>query len=157
MTLRRLTLLAFAVLAAGVVLHSFGKTPPRGFWPGGVRRFEGEGRPGYERGLWSYWYRNGQLRERGHYSLFHRVGVWRQWHANGQRASVGERVWSEEAHASLRHGPWATWHENGDLRSQGSYQYGKRVGEWKYWRIEGERTVLDTERSGRYEDDQKVD
>ena len=157
MTLRRLTLVAVLVMALAGVLRALQGGPPRGYWGDGVRRWEGEGRPGREKGEWSYWYENGQLRERGRYSAFHRVGEWSQWHANGQRASVGERVWSEEQNASVRHGAWTTWHENGDKASEGVYQFGARTGPWSYWRVVGDRAVLDEARSGRYEADRKVE
>ena len=72
-------------------------------------------------------------------------------------SSVGERVWSEEQNASVRHGAWTTWHENGDKASEGVYQFGARTGPWSYWRVVGDRAVLDEARSGRYEADRKVE
>lgn len=126
------------------------------FWAGGMRRAQGEGAAGREEGAWSYWYKNGQLREEGTYKEGRRVGTWSQWFQNGQRSSSGERVWSAEDRASVKHGPWRTWHENGDPSSQGAYEMGARVGDWQFWRLQGDRVVLDEERSGRYEADRKV-
>ncbi len=157
MSLHRLTLLAVLLFALGGVLHIFSSDSPRAFWGDGMRRHEGEGSPGRERGEWSYWYRTGQLRERGTYRSFHRVGTWTQWHPNGQIASVGVRVWNEETFASERHGSWTTWHENGDIASQGSYRNGSRAGQWAYWRAEGDRATVDEARSGLYEADRRVD
>lgn len=157
MTLRRLTLLALAVLALGGVLHALQGGPPRAYWPDGIRRHEGAGRPGRERGVWSYWYRNGQLRERGRYVAFHRAGVWTQWYLNGQIANRGERVRDPEQRASVRHGEWTEWHENGDLASRGVYDRGRRTGHWSFWRVEGDRAVPDEARSGRYEAGRRVE
>lgn len=37
-----------------------------------------------------------------------------------------------------RHGLWTTYHLNGKSASQGHYELGRRVGEWKYWDENGE-------------------
>jgi len=35
-------------------------------------------------------------------------------------------------------GPYSEWHPNGALAAQGRYEKDQKVGEWKYWSIEGE-------------------
>jgi antitoxin component YwqK of YwqJK toxin-antitoxin module len=157
MTLRRMTLLAFVVLALGGTLNLLGGDPPRAWWPEGTRRHEGKGNPGHERGTWSYWYRDGQLRERGRYQGGHKVGPWTQWHPNGQKASTGDRVWDEATHASVRQGPWMSWHENGVLRSEGSYEGGERTGVWQTWNLQGDDAVLNGAESGTFVRGEKVE
>ena len=38
-----------------------------------------------------------------------------------------------------RHGLWTTYHANEKMASQGQYELGLKVGEWKYWNERGER------------------
>lgn len=45
-----------------------------------------------------------------------------------------------------RHGAWVTYHENGKIASQGGYDLGKKVGEWKYWDMEGRPTTAPPEK-----------
>lgn len=37
-----------------------------------------------------------------------------------------------------RHGLWTTYHANEKMASQGHYELGHKVGEWKYWDENGE-------------------
>ena len=117
-------------------------------WPSGVRRSEGRldwsGRP---QGGWSWWYPDGELRERGTFRTGRREGLWQQWYASGQKHSEGERRWDDQARASLREGSWRFWFENGQLRGQGAYERGLAVGEWRWWTDLG---ALDAGRSGRF-------
>lgn len=122
-------------------------------WPGGIARFEGDGKPGVEQGDWLYRYPDGQPREAGRYRSGRRIGVWTQWHRNGQRATEGERSWVEASGASERQGEWLTWHENGTLRSRGRWVDGERQGPWEFWLEQG---AVDEKRSGRYEDGRKI-
>ena len=39
-----------------------------------------------------------------------------------------------------RHGHWVTYHPNGKQASDGFYESGRKVGEWKYWDSEGRPT-----------------
>lgn len=150
MTLRRMTLLAFAVLAIGGALNLMRGGPPRAWWPDGIRRQEGRGHDGRERGPWSFWYPDGQLREQGRFQSGHRVGEWTQWHANGQKASTGFRVWDEAGGASLRQGPWTAWFDNGVLQSRGGYELGLRTGAWQTWSRQGDHAVLNEAESGTF-------
>jgi antitoxin component YwqK of YwqJK toxin-antitoxin module len=117
-------------------------------WPNGVRRSEGRiDWSGRRQGGWSWWYPDGELRERGTFRAGRRDGLWQQWYASGQKHSEGVRLWDDQARASLREGPWRFWFENGQLRGQGAYEGGRPVGEWRWWTDLG---VLDAGRSGRF-------
>jgi len=118
------------------------------YWPGGIKRFEGGGIPGSETGLWTYWYHDGEIRERGRFSNGRRTGEWTQWYSNGQIASRGERRFNSSSQASERVGPWTFWHENGHKRAEGNYVEGERHGPWTFWKFGG---ALDPGRSGTYE------
>lgn len=115
------------------------------YWPTGIRRHAGEGRPGAERGLWVYRYFDGNMRARGHYDASgQRVGRWETWFRTGQRDADGERQWDATARAALRTGPWTFWHENGRVRSQGEYVAGLREGPWEFWRPGGQPDASST-------------
>ena len=117
----------------------------------GVQLNEGVGKPGAERGLWTFRYFDGSLRARGHYDdQGRRMGAWETFFRNGQRESMGERVWVPESHGSLRTGPWTFWHENGFQRSQGNYSNGLREGPWVFTNPDGSP---DTKRTGTYKAD----
>jgi hypothetical protein len=124
------------------------------YWPTGIRRHAGGGRPHHEEGTWRYWYFDGQLRARGRYAGGRRTGTWETWFRNGQRAARGARAHAPDQHASLREGPWTFWHENGVLRAAGTYAGGLRQGDWRYFKADGSP---DEKHSGRYVDDERVD
>lgn len=157
MTLTRLFLLAVLVAALGGVLHAKRGDSGRGYYPSGIRRWQGEGKPGKERGEWSWWYGDGRLREQGEFREFHRVGLWTQWYVNGQIANRGERVWVEEQNASPRHGPWVAWHPSGEKMWEGTFDRGARVGEWSFWKLRDGAAVLDEAKTGRYEAGERVE
>lgn len=41
-------------------------------------------------GLWTYWYKNGQMKEEGHYERGVKEGIWVEWHRDGQIMWKGE-------------------------------------------------------------------
>jgi antitoxin component YwqK of YwqJK toxin-antitoxin module len=141
------------LLLALLSLVSCGET--RRSWHGnGVLRHEGNvDLLGRCSGTWTYWYPEGELRERGTWKADHRAGTWTQWYPDGQKHSEGERVWDEEQRASPRHGRWSFWYRNGQIRGVGEFDRGRPVGEWKWWNHLGR---FDTKRSGVYEDGVKV-
>lgn len=140
----------WAALALGALLAA-GCAPTVRAWPDGVRRSEGRlSRDGREHGLWTYWYPNGALRERGRYERGLRVGTWEQWYATGIRRSVGPRTWDPHAAASVREGLWTFWHENGEREARGVFRRGAREGRWDYQRDDG---GFDAARSGEYHED----
>ena len=53
----------------------------------------------------------------------------------------------------IEQGRHRRWHANATLAEEGWYEKGRRVGEWRFWNEAGE---LDEERSGRYEDGDRV-
>jgi antitoxin component YwqK of YwqJK toxin-antitoxin module len=115
----------------------------------GVLRSEGAvDARGREDGPWTYWYAEGELRERGSWTAGRREGQWTQWYPNGQVHSSGERRWDERQGASPREGLWKFWYSNGQQRAIGKFERGAPVGAWTWWDHRGE---VDHERSGIYE------
>jgi hypothetical protein len=122
-------------------------------WASGKPRFSGavSRLDGEREGSWTFWFPNGQLRERGEYRDGLRTGRWKQWHANGQPRSEGDRSGVAAAAGSPRTGYWRFWFENGKLEGQGVFVRGLREGHWDYHLTDGE---LDGDRSGEYHLDQ---
>ena len=115
----------------------------------GVLRSEGRvDARGLETGEWTYWYAEGELRERGAWTGGRREGLWTQWYPGGQVHSSGERRWDERDGAAPREGLWRFWYSNGETRAVGKYERGVPVGAWTWWNHHGE---VDHERSGIYE------
>ncbi len=131
-----------------------------------------------ELGTWTWWYPNGERRESGTYTDGKRSGEWTQWYPNGQRRSRGSREFDAVTHSSPREGTWTFWHETGVIIARGPYVKGLREGPWTFWydngdvasfgpfvkgRREGhwefsrEDRSLDTERTGEYHLDQRID
>lgn len=50
----------------------------------------------------------------------------------------------------LRHGPAKTWYSNGQIKSEGFYQYDKKVGRFTYWHANGQMAAM-----GDYRGDQR--
>jgi hypothetical protein len=121
----------------------------------GVRRYQGQGAPGAEEGLWTTWYFDGQMRSRGHYSGGLKLGIWETWYRNGQRESQGERVPVQGTRVSLRGGTWTYWHEgSGRKKSEGRFQAGRREGPWFFWKNDGS---VDEQRTGNYVNSELTD
>ena len=121
----------------------------RSWHDNGVLQSEGRvGARGHETGVWTYWYPEGELRERGTWDAGRREGTWTQWYPTGQRHSTGERRWDAESGAAPREGLWRFWYSNGQTRAVGNYERGEPVGAWTWWNHLGE---VDHDRSGIYE------
>ncbi len=69
------------------------------------------------------------------------------FHADGTRRNSTEYVDGQ------KHGLSEQWYRGGAREWQGQYTRGLRTGEWRFWSEAGE---LDAERSGVYEDGQRV-
>lgn len=108
--------------------------------PNGVLRSAGKQTlaGGAKTGEWTYWYRDGEIRERGRYRDGRRTGVWSQFHRNGQIHSRGERSWNGETGAAERGGEWVFWYQNGVVESRGRFERGLREGPWSFWTDTGE-------------------
>lgn len=130
------------------------------YYADGVRRAEGHvsarnaTAQSRETGAWTWWYPNGERRERGTLEDGARTGTWTQWYPNGQRRSEGRRAWDAATHSSQRVGLWTFWHENGERLARGVYRTGRREGHWDYSLDNG---ALDGDRTGEYHDDARVE
>lgn len=126
------------------------------YYSSGLKRLEGQrtwfGKT--EVGDWTFWYPNGDLREKGSYVRGQRTGEWVQWYPSGQRLSQGARRWSAASGGSERAGLWTFWFENGERRAKGCYRAGLREGHWDYTNEDG---GLDGLRTGEYHEDAKID
>ena len=144
-----------ALIFLVAVLGSSCESSTSAYHPNGIKRFEGAtSRFGEQRqGPWTYWYRNGCMRERGSYTDDQRAGEWTQWHGNGQRYSRGERSWNAQLVRSPRVGSWTFWHPDGGKHSEGRYdERGRRQGRWIFWKPGGEE---DAHLTGEYRDDER--
>jgi len=118
-------------------------------------RFEGHRSrvTGREAGMWTWYFPDGSLRERGTLEDGRRVGSWTQWWSNGERRSEGLRAWDEETRTSPREGAWTFWHPNGTLASRGICRSGRREGWWEFSLDDGR---LDGDKSGLYHADVRI-
>lgn len=127
---------------------------------------------GLRTGIWTEWHDNGQKKAEGVYDDDRKTDTWKTWHANGKPASVatykadcihgtfeswfdnGQRKWLCEYRDNVLIGAYRSWHANGQAESEGTFdEHGRRSGEWKFWKKD--RTV-DEQRSGRYENNKRV-
>jgi antitoxin component YwqK of YwqJK toxin-antitoxin module len=69
------------------------------------------------------------------------------FHADGSRKNSTEYV------EGRKHGKSEQWRRNGSLEWQGEFREGLKCGEWRYFDESG---ALDTERSGLYENGERV-
>lgn len=76
-------------------------------------------------GLWTYWYRNGQMRKKGTFSEGTESGWWEYWYDNGIRRKKG--AYNDEGEEV---GHWKYWYENGLTEQEGDYQDGLPDGHW---------------------------
>lgn len=84
-------------------------------------------------GLYTSYYKNGQLREKGRLNLDQREGLWQTYHINGALRSVGAYQLRGSG-ASVKDGLWKNYYPNGQLELVGTYAKGVRKGQWfKYF------------------------
>jgi len=90
-----------------------------------IKKSEGIYEFGFEEGLWSYWYKNGQLEEKTYFKLGKFDGSHTQWYTNGQKKRMG--FFKQNYPDSL----YTEWHSNGALKLEGAFIKGKKKGLWK--------------------------
>ena len=73
-------------------------------------------------GPWTWYYRSGQLEEKGTYREGQKIGKWVKYYDNGQPKEEGDFVNGE------RDGEWVWHYENGQLKERGHFKSGKRDG-----------------------------
>lgn len=76
-------------------------------------------------GDWTYWYRNGQMRQKGTFTEGTETGWWEYWHDNGIRRKEG--AYNEKGKEV---GPWKYRYKNGLKEKEGSYKTGRPDGHW---------------------------
>jgi len=132
----------------------------RAWYEDGTLEAQGSFLAGVEVGPWTRWYPDGTTRERGSYLFGRKEGVWVHRHCDGsidpELSGVyedGRRIddflidgtlTTEFADGSpsdvtdyvdgVRHGKSGSWYPNGARRSEGTYEHGRRVGEWTFWK-----------------------
>ena len=69
----------------------------------------------------------------------------------GERTPEVSEAWCEALHEGkvVLHGPYRAWWPNGQLRTDGRYHYGRPVGVWKGWYVDGKRQGEESFEDGR--------
>lgn len=154
---------------------SYRAEQPEGIWRewyrSGMLRSEGGWRDGAPEGEWREWHEGGELAGIGRYRAGREDGEWeirytdgtvkaRHFYRDGvlegtveMRHASGALASRGEYRAGVRVGAWEFGREDGRPSAQGSFEEGRRVGEWTFWLPSGD---VDEERSGRYEDGERV-
>lgn len=76
-------------------------------------------------GLWTYWYRNGQMQKSGSFTEGTETGWWEYWYDNGIRRKMGNYN-----NQGKEDGLWKYWYKNGLEYREGSYKDGLPDGHW---------------------------
>ncbi len=113
---------------------------------------------GEKEGLFLEYWLNGQKRHEGQYVHGKKVGVWTDFYESGTKEqereeSINDDIYlvkiieyyengnkKEECSKNLNgyyQGEFTSWYESGNIEMKGQHednsQYGRRVGEWKFW------------------------
>ena len=75
---------------------------------GGKLHLEGRYHRGNKKGIWTYWYKNGQKEYEGTYKDGVFDGLWTQWYKNGQKRT--EETFKDGEHS------YKQWNEDGSVR-----------------------------------------
>ena len=112
-------------------------------------RIIGRGRyeEGLEQGPWEL-LEGGEITARGSFQAGRREGHWTYTYPNGQLQEEGAYV------AGQREGQWQRWYEDGTLAAELMYHEGEKHGPCRFW---DEKGKLDTLRSGRYAEGQRIE
>jgi len=99
-----------------------------------AKKAEGDYKNGCKEGLWSYWYKMGQLMQQGFYKAGMAEGPWVSYLRNGALESRGtylnDRKW----------GFWVLGYGKG-IQSKGNYSEDQRVGVWHIGSPNGEKSL----------------
>ena len=109
-------------------------------------------------GPYKYYFKNGQLSQKGNYKEGFQDGLWVDYHENGNLNCEGsykpngERNWNPNI--GIKHGLWKWYYENGQLESEGEYKNGLKDGNWEfYWdngKIQSEGSFKNDLREGNW-------
>ncbi|MCB0723688.1 MAG: hypothetical protein KDC73_03230 [Ignavibacteriae bacterium] len=84
--------------------------------------------------IYTVYYNNGQLKEKGPIYNGMRFGIWESWYENGQKKSKGNFIYKTYTFCStvpvdeaylLKEGEWTYWYPNGKKMAEGEYGFGK--------------------------------
>ena len=107
-------------------------------------------------------FKDGKLSGSGEYVDGERQGRWKFYYRNGQvKADVGDSagqldgdcIWYREGGGLLQKGAfrdgqqdgfWQRWHSTGELLDEGTYDVGRKVGEWVTSAPDGSETTRKT-------------
>ena len=78
-------------------------------------------------GLFTDYYKNGQIKTEGYYKDTKRTGKWIWWNENGQKDS---EIYYKDGKCD---GKWTWWHDNCQKKLEGYYRNENRNGKWIYW------------------------
>ena len=71
-------------------------------------------------GFWKYYYKDGQLRNKGNYKDGKKDGLWETYYEDGKLSS------NRNYKNGKKDGLWETYYENGQLKTKGNYKDGIR-------------------------------
>lgn len=86
---------------------------------------------GFEHGVSTYFYENGNKFEQRTYNLGFKDGTWLTWNKN--EIKTAEANYTND----LKHGRWYIFDDNGNKRYEMHYHKGKKVGSWYMWDANG--------------------
>lgn len=78
-------------------------------------------------GKWTWYYKNGNIKEEGFYHNVKRQRLWRSWYENGSLKQACS--W----HEGVREGHCVHYHSSGQIASRGYMRNGKKTGQWEYF------------------------
>ncbi len=139
---------------------------PDGVKHGSWREWYGDGKPksagtyvdGKMEGKWQTFHEDGSLKSEGIYKGGLKDGIWTQYYSKGDGGAKnrveehhvgsyevkwtayypGGAKWAEGTQLGVQpNGPYVEYHDNGKVAATGTYNFGKKVGEWSYFDKEG--------------------
>jgi antitoxin component YwqK of YwqJK toxin-antitoxin module len=99
-----------------------------------TKQAEGDYQEGRKEGLWSYWYKTGQLMQRGSYKADMAEGPWILYLRSGELESRGSYLNDRKS------GFWIIGYGKG-IQSKGNYNEDQRVGVWHIGSPDGQKSL----------------
>jgi len=96
------------------------------YYPGGIKKAEGEYRNNRRSGRWVFYTETGRTEQEGEYRNGLENGTWKWYYPDGS-------LWREEEYFNGKEDGMATeYAEDGSIIAQGDYVEGEKEGEWTY-------------------------
>jgi uncharacterized protein len=102
-----------------------------GFYPNGKVKNKGNYVNNVQNGIWEYFYDNGSPKMTGIVENNLRTGFWKYYSENGRISSMGNLK------NGIRDGAWKFYYPNEELRSEGELVSGRKYGLWQYYYEDG--------------------